>query len=103
MDEHKDLIEQLKKSPIIPEKEKDELIKNIKCLDGEQFDSSENRCLPCDYYGLIWDVENKLCKPMMKEDILKEQQKHLEQSKFPDSSKLRIVETDKNDIIGYLD
>ena len=62
----------LELSPVISKQETDEIIKGLQCLDGEQLDPNENRCLPCTHYGLVWDPEHKVCKTMLKEEILKE-------------------------------
>ncbi len=45
------------------------VIKDLSCLSGEQFDVSEQRCLPCTHYNLIWDPIYKKCKAMVKSDI----------------------------------
>jgi len=102
LEDRNDLIKELEQSQIISDKEKLDIVEKLKCLDGEQFDINENRCLPCTKYGLVWDSETKSCKTMLKEDILKEQEKSLSK-KDMDLYKLKIIQTENNDIIGYLE
>ena len=90
------------KSDILEKEEADKIIKQIQCLDGEQFDSMENRCLPCTHYGLVWDSEHKVCKPMLKQEIIKEQDKNLFESGLVLNG-LDVVSDEKNNIIGLLE
>lgn len=64
-------------------------MKEIKCLDGEQYDINEKRCLSCDKYNLVWDPEYAKCKMVYKE-------------KYEQIEKNIIVVDDKNEIVGYL-
>jgi hypothetical protein len=54
----------------------------ISCLDGEQYDVTEKRCISCDKYNLEWDPVFKKCRPVLKKQI--------------------VITDDKNQIIGYL-
>ena len=87
---------------MISNKEQDKIIKQLKCLDGEQFDTNENRCLPCSHYNLVWDPKQNICKPMLKEEILKEQEKSI-LSKGMELSPLKLLTDSKNNIIGYME
>ena len=57
-------------------KETQTITEQIKCLDGEQYDLNEKRCLPCTYYELIWDSEYKQCKPILKTEFLKQKKEY---------------------------
>ena len=92
----------LELSPVISKQETDEIIKGLQCLDGEQLDPNENRCLPCTHYGLVWDPEHKVCKTMLKEEILKEQDKNLLSDGFI-LNKLDIMSDEKGNVVGYLE
>ena len=92
----------LELSPVISKQETDEIIKGLQCLDGEQLDPNENRCLPCTHYGLVWDPEHKVCKTMLKEEILKEQDKNLLSDGFI-LNKLDIISDEKGNVVGYLE
>jgi hypothetical protein len=98
----KELEKTINQAEVLSEKEGNNIVKQIQCLEGEQLDLNENRCLPCTHYGLVWDIEHKLCKPMLKEEILKEQEKNLLTDGMVING-LQIVSNDKNDIIGYLE
>ena len=91
----KSMEETLLESPII---ESDAVIKQIKCLDGSQWNINENRCISCDKYGLVWDPEYKACKIMLKEDIKKE----LEDEDYT-AIKMKIMLDNKDEILGYLE
>ena len=97
----KDLEKSIVDAPVLTEKEGDHIIRQIQCLEGEQLDPNENRCLPCTHYNLVWDTEHKVCKPMLKEEIIKEQEKHL----LTDGmiiNNLNLISDQKNNIIGYI-
>ena len=97
-DDYTDLKNELEKAP---EVEPEELAEQIKCLDGEQFDVNEQRCLPCTHYGLVWDSQYKICKQMLKEDIAKQKQDHILSDVKTD--KLKIIFDTNDNIIGFLD
>lgn len=63
------LSDAIAKAPVLNSSEQKEILEQIQCLDGEQYDVNEKRCLPCDQYNLVWDPTHKLCKPMLKTDI----------------------------------
>jgi hypothetical protein len=92
----------LKESPVISKQETIEILKGLQCLDGEQLDSNENRCLPCTHYGLVWDAEHKVCKTMLKEEILKEQDKNLLSDGFI-LNKLDIISDERGNVVGFLE
>ena len=92
----------LKESPVISKQETIEILKGLQCLDGEQLDSNENRCLPCTHYGLVWDAEHKVCKTMLKEEILKEQDKNLLSDGFV-LNKLDIISDERGNVVGFLE
>jgi hypothetical protein len=76
-------------------------VDKLKCLDGEQYDVNEKRCLPCNMYGLVWDKESRSCKIMLKEDIVKEREENIKRDIY--LKKLKIVQTEDDNIIGYLE
>ena len=92
----------LKESPVISKEETIEILKGLQCLDGEQLDSNESRCLPCTHYGLVWDAEHKVCKTMLKEEILKEQDKNLLSDGFV-LNKLDIISDERGNVVGFLE
>lgn len=89
----------LNNSPIINQQEQNQIIEDIKCLDGEQYDTNEKRCLPCDKYDLVWDPEHKMCKPMLKDDIIKEQESKEPEQNFEE---VKMLFDTKDNIIGYI-
>ena len=97
-----DLENYIKTSPILSDKETQTITEQIKCLDGEQYDLNEKRCLPCTYYELIWDSEYKQCKPILKTEFLKQKK---EQEMISDIvlDGLQIISDDKQNIIGYIE
>ena len=95
-----DLDKKIQEATILSPIESKEIIKQIECLDGEQFDINQNRCLPCSHYQLVWDSESKLCKPMLKDQIFKE--KEILSSNMVLKG-LDIVVNDKKNIIGYIE
>ena len=84
-----DLKEMIKKSPELSEKETVGIIKELKCLDGEQYDVHYNRCIPCDKYDLVWDPEYSKCKMIYKEEEV-------------NNKKNIILVSSDNEIVGYL-
>jgi hypothetical protein len=102
LQDKKDLINELNKAPIISDKQTIDIVEKLKCLDGEQYDVNEKRCLPCTMYGLVWDFNTKSCKIMLKDDIVKEQEQKLLKRDL-NLQKLKIVQTENDDIIGYLE
>jgi hypothetical protein len=95
-DDYTDLKQKLEGSP---EVEPEGLVEKIKCLDGEQLDVNEQRCLPCTHYGLVWDSSYKLCKPMLKKDIIEQKRDHVDVK----TDKLQIIVDTNDNIIGFLD
>lgn len=89
-------------SNVISKEHSDEIVKEIQCLQGEQLDPNDKRCLPCTYYNMVWDVEHKMCKPMLKETIKREQDENLLLRGIT-LNKLDIITDDKNNIVGYMD
>ncbi len=90
--------DKLVESPIV---ESEVVIKQIKCLDGSQWDINENRCISCDKYGLVWDAEYRSCKIMLKDTI----KKIIKTGDEIDSVRigLKIVTDNKDKILGYLE
>ena len=90
--------DKLVESPIV---ESEAVIKQIKCLDGSQWDINENRCISCDKYGLVWDAEYRSCKIMLKDNI----KKIIKTGDEIDSVRigLKIVTDNKDKILGYLE
>ena len=90
--------DKLVESPIV---ESEAVIKQIKCLDGSQWDINENRCISCDKYGLVWDAEYRSCKIMLKDTI----KKIIKTGDEIDSVRigLKIVTDNKDKILGYLE
>jgi hypothetical protein len=95
--ELKELEKEIEKSPILSEIEQTEIVKSLQCLDGEQFDVDEKRCLPCAHYDLVWDSETKACKPLLKEDVKIEKGKS--DGEF---EKIELVMNKHNEILGYI-
>ena len=95
--ELKELEKEIEKSPILSEIEQKEIVKSLQCLDGEQFDVDEKRCLPCAHYDLVWDSETKACKPLLKEDVKIEKGKS--DGEF---EKIELVMNKHNEILGYI-
>ena len=95
--ELKELEKEIEKSPILSEIEQKEIVKSLQCLDGEQFDVDEKRCLPCAHYDLVWDSDTKACKPLLKEDVKIEKGKS--DSEF---EKIELVMNKHNEILGYI-
>ena len=93
----KSMEETLVESPII---ESEDVIKQIKCLDGSQWDINENRCISCDKYGLVWDAEYRSCKIMLKDTI-----KKIKTDDENDFIKigLKVIVDNKDKILGYLE
>lgn len=55
--------EEFEKHSVVPEKGEERIIRQeIRCMDGEMFDTHEQRCLPCEHYDLVWDPKYKSCK-----------------------------------------
>ena len=77
-----------------------DVIKQIKCLDGSQWDINENRCISCDKYGLVWDAEFRSCKIMLKDTI-----KKIKTDDENDFIKigLKVIVDNKDKILGYLE
>ncbi len=95
------LDEYIQTTPILSEKETQTIVEKIKCLDGEQFDQNEKRCLPCTYYELIWDPEFKMCKPILKEKVV--EKKDINKMLLDiDLKGLELITDDKQNIIGYI-
>ena len=90
--------DKLVESPIV---ESEVVIKQIKCLDGSQWDINENRCISCDKYGLVWDAEYRSCKIMLKDTI----KKIIKTGDEIDSVRigLKLVTDNKDKILGYLE
>jgi len=65
--------------------ETSKVLKELKCIDGEQLDANKTRCLPCSEYNLVWDPLYKMCKISLK----------------PPSNDVIIV-NERDDIIGYM-
>jgi len=97
-DDVKIMEDKLVESPIV---ESEAVIKQIKCLDGSQWDINENRCISCDKYGLVWDAEYRSCKIMLKDTI----KKIIKTGDEIDSVRigLKIVTDNKDKILGYLE
>ena len=95
------LQEKIKSAPEIKKEEEKEILEKIQCLDGEQFDVNENRCLPCTYYGLVWDPEYQVCKPMLRKDISKEKEKHLISDTIG-MDKIQLLVDTRDNLIGYM-
>ena len=95
-DDYIDLKEKLEGSPEVEPKE---IAEQIRCLEGEQFDVNEQRCLPCTHYGLVWDSQYKLCKQMLKEDIMEQKDDHIDIK----TNKLKILFDTNDNIIGFLE
>ena len=95
-DDYIDLKEELEGSPEVEPKE---IAEQIRCLEGEQFDVNEQRCLPCTHYGLVWDSQYKLCKQMLKEDIMDQKDDNIDIK----TDKLKILFDTNDNIIGFLD
>lgn len=55
------ILEQIKQNQPLSETEANNIIEQINCLDGEQFDTNSKRCLPCSQYNLEWDDLTKKC------------------------------------------
>ena len=88
-----ELIETIKGANKLSIKETKEIINEIKCLDGEQYDINLSRCVPCSDYKLVWDPIYKKCKLMYSEDI--------KQIEKPISFKLLTMDDDS--IIGRME
>ena len=95
-DDYIDLKEELEKAQEVEPKE---IAEKIRCLEGEQFDVNEQRCLPCTHYGLVWDSQYKLCKQMLKEDIIEQKDDNIDIK----TDKLKILFDTNDNIIGFLD
>ena len=95
-DDYIDLKEELEKAQEVEPKE---IAEKIRCLEGEQFDVNEQRCLPCTHYGLVWDSQYKLCKQMLKEDIIEQKDDKIDIK----TDKLKILFDTNDNIIGFLD
>lgn len=102
------LSETLTQAPVIKTEQQKEIIDQITCLDGEQYDVNEKRCLPCDRYNLVWDPVHKLCKPMLKTDIQSLQTQASQTAQESQSSTNNMTESIKllfngnDDLVGYL-
>ena len=97
-----DLDKKIDEAITLSPSESKEIIKQIECLDGDQFDINEKRCLPCSHYQLVWDSETRLCKQMLKDQVSKEKEKEILSSNMVLQG-LDIVVNDKNNIIGYIE
>ena len=72
------------KTPLSTDETK-RILDELRCIDGEQFDVNQKRCLPCSHYNLVWDPLYKMCKIAIKlpsDDI--------------------IIVDDNDEIIGYM-
>lgn len=94
-----EFLKTLDNAPVITKQHQNQIIEEIKCLDGEQYDTNEKRCLPCDKYDLVWDPEHKMCKPMLKEDIIREQK---EKEPEQNVEEVKMLFDTGNNIIGYI-
>lgn len=54
----------------IKKSEEVKVLDSIKCTEGEQYDTHENRCMPCSYYNLVWDPRYNRCRIQLREAII---------------------------------
>lgn len=64
------------------------------CLDGEQYETSKRRCMPCGFYGLEWDPIYKKCRVKIKAESLIP-------SYLPPTENVLLMDNN-NQVIGYL-
>jgi hypothetical protein len=108
-------------SPMVSEIQKRDIVTKLNKLNGEQFSHSEQRCLSCNQYFLVWDPEYQMCKLMLKKEEASVQQPpqitELSDDELSDvdvtepepevpvekMEKLVLMDSSDDNIIGYMD
>lgn len=92
------LKKELKRAPKV---KADEVLKEIECKEGK-FDVNEKRCMPCEFYDLVWDGEAKMCKIADKESI-KVQKKCEKFEVLDERTGMCVANEEKKEVVNKLD
>ena len=70
-DDKSELKSDLDGATIMSKVQINDILGQLRCLEGEQYDITKNRCVPCNMYNLEWDSKLKKCKiNLNKENII---------------------------------